>query len=77
MKRQCLRKGWVYMAERFVVRDTKSGEYMAEKFMRGFYFTSDISQAIKCKSKEEAQGKIQKQTMKSAALLTVDSVNFS
>ncbi len=65
------------MAERFVVRDTKSGEYLAEKFMRGFYFTNDISQAIKCKTKDEASGKIQKQTVKSAALLTVDSVNFS
>lgn len=65
------------MAERFVVRDTKSGEYLAEKFMRGFYFTSDISQAIRCKSKDEAEGKLNKQTVKSTALLTIDSVNFS
>lgn len=65
------------MAERFVVRDTKSGEYLAEKFMRGFYFTSDISQAIRCKSKDEAQGKLNKQTLKSVALLTIDCVNFS
>ena len=65
------------MAERFVVRDTKSGEYLAEKFMRGFFFTSDISQAIRCKSKEEAQGKIDKQSTKPASTLTIDSVNFS
>ncbi len=65
------------MAERFVVKDTKSGEYLAEKFMRGFYFTNDISQAIRCKSKDEAQGKVEKQTVKSASTLTIDSVNFS
>lgn len=65
------------MAEKFVIRDTKSGEYMAEKFMRGFYFTSDISQAIKAKTREEAQGKIDKQTVKAASILTIDSVNFS
>ena len=40
------------MAERFVIRDLKSGEYLAEKFMRGTYFTNDISQAVKCKTKE-------------------------
>ncbi|MGN0324688.1 MAG: hypothetical protein ACI4DW_00150 [Lachnospiraceae bacterium] len=65
------------MAERFVIRDTKSGEYLAEKFMRGFYFTNDISQAIRCKTKDEAKGKVEKQTVKSAALLSIDSVNFS
>ncbi len=65
------------MAERFVVRDTKSGEYLAEKFMRGFFFTNDISQAIRCKTKDEAQGKADKQTVKPASSLTVDSVNFS
>lgn len=65
------------MAEKYVVRDTKSGEYLAEKFMRGFYFTSDISQAIKCKSQDEAKGKIDKQTVKAAGILTIDSVNFS
>lgn len=65
------------MAERFVVRDTKSGEYLAEKFMRGAFFTSDISQAVKCKTKDEAQAKIGKQTVKPAASLTIDSVNFS
>lgn len=65
------------MAERFVVRDTKSGEYLAEKFMRGPYFTSDISQAVKCKSQDEAQQKISKQTIKAASTLTIDKVNFS
>ena len=65
------------MAERFVIRDTKSGEYLAEKFMRGFYLTNDISQAIRCKTKDEAKGKAEKQTVKSAALLSIDSVNFS
>lgn len=65
------------MAERFVVRDTKTGEYMAEKFMRGAYFTSDISQAVRCKTKDEAQGKIDKQTVKDKALLSIDAVNFS
>lgn len=65
------------MAERFVVRDTKSGEYLAEKFMRGAYFTADISQAIKCKTKDEAEQKKNKQTVKSPSSLTIDSVNFS
>ena len=65
------------MAERFVVRDTKSGEYLAEKFMRGFYYTNDISQAIRCKTQEEAKQKIEKQTTKPASTLTIDSVNFS
>lgn len=65
------------MAERFVIRDTSSGYYLAEKFMRGYFFTSDISQAIKCKTEDEAKGKIDKQTVKSKSGLAVDSVNFS
>ena len=65
------------MAERYVVRHTKSGEYLAEKFMRGAYFTNDISQAIKCKSRDEAQGKMEKQTVKPSSQLTIDAVNFS
>lgn len=65
------------MAERFVVRDTKSGEYLAEKFMRGAYFTSDISQAVRCKTKEEAEGKMDKQTLKDKSSLAIDTVNFS
>lgn len=65
------------MAERFVVRDTRSGEYLAEKFMRGFYFTNDISQATKCKTSDEAKAKLEKQSIKPASNLTVDSVNFS
>ncbi len=65
------------MAVRFVARDTKSGEYLAEKFMRGFYFTEDISQAIKGKTKEEIQTKIDKQTIRASTLIKVDSVNFS
>lgn len=65
------------MAEKYVVRDTKSGEYLAEKFMRGFYFTSDISQAIKCKSMDEAKQKSAKQTVKDAGSLTIDAVNFT
>lgn len=65
------------MAERFVVRDTKSGDYLAEKFMRGPYFTSDISQAVKCKTKDEAQKKADAQTLRPIAALTVDTVNFA
>lgn len=65
------------MAERFVVRDSGSGEYLAEKFMRGFFFTSDISQAIKCKSQDEAKAKAEKQTLKASSALTIDTVNFS
>lgn len=65
------------MAERFVVRDTKSGEYLAEKFMRGAYFTSDISQAVRCKTKDEAQMKLDKQAVRPSAQLSIDSVNFS
>ena len=65
------------MAERFVVRDTKSGEYLAEKFMRGAFFTSDISQAVKCKTRDEAQKKADAQTLRPIASLAVDSVNFA
>lgn len=65
------------MAERFVVRDTKSGEYLAEKFMRGAFFTGDISQAVRCKTKDEAQQKIDKQSVKPPSGLVIDSVNFS
>ena len=65
------------MAERFVIRDLKSGEYLAEKFMRGIYFTNDISQAVKCKTKEDAQKKADAQTLRPIAALTVDSVNFA
>ena len=65
------------MAERFVARDTKSGEYLAEKFMKGFYFTTDISQAIKGKTKEEVEAKIEKQSQRPASVFVVDSVNFS
>ena len=65
------------MAEKFVVRDANAGEYLAEKFMRGVYFTSDISQAVRFKSQDEAKAKIEKQTVKSASSLVIDSVNFS
>ena len=65
------------MAERFVIRDSNSGEYLAEKFMRGFFFTSDISQAIKCKSEDEAKTKAEKQSIKASSTLTIDTVNFS
>jgi len=65
------------MAERFVIRDTSSGYYLAEKFMRGYFFTSDINQAIKCKTKDEATVKIDKQNVKEKSGLTVDSVNFT
>ncbi|MCQ2541698.1 MAG: hypothetical protein MJ112_05320 [Lachnospiraceae bacterium] len=65
------------MAERFVIRDTSSGEFLAEKFMRGFYFTNDIQQAIKCKSQDEAKGKVEKQTVKEKSGLMIDTVNFS
>lgn len=65
------------MAERFVVRDTKSGEYLAEKFMRGAFFTNDISQALRCKTREEADKKMANQTVRPPSGLVVDSVNFS
>ena len=50
---------------------------LAEKFMRGVYFTNDISQAVKCKTKEDAQKKADAQTLRPIAALTVDSVNFA
>lgn len=45
--------------------------------MRGYFFTSDINQAIKCKTKDEATVKIDKQNVKEKSGLTVDSVNFT
>lgn len=65
------------MAVKYVVRDTRSGEYLAEKFMRGFYFTNDISQASKFKSEDEAKQKAEKQTVRPAGGLVFDSVNFN
>lgn len=65
------------MAEKFVVRDTGSGEYMAEKIFRGIYFTNDISQAVRFKTKDEAEVKIDKQTVKDKSGLVIDSVKFS
>lgn len=65
------------MAQRYVVRDTSSGGYLAERFMRGFYFTNDISQALRFKSEKEAEAKMNKQEIKSVRLLVIDPVNFN
>ena len=50
------------MTERFVVIDIVTGEYLAERFLRGFYLTSDISKAIQAKTEADAQEKIKKQS---------------
>lgn len=65
------------MAERYVVRDKVSGEYLAEKFIRGVFFTSDISKAVRFKSSNEAQVKLYKQDLISPTSLVVDQVFFS
>lgn len=65
------------MATKYVVRDTRSGEYLAEKFMRGVFFTNDISQASKFKSEAEAKTKAEKQTVRPAGGLVFDAVNFN
>ncbi len=65
------------MATKYVVRDTRSGEYLAEKFMRGVYFTNDISQAVKFKSEADAKAKAEKQTVRPAGGMVYDAVNFN
>ena len=65
------------MTERFVVIDIVTGEYLAERFLRGFYLTSDISQAIQAKTEADAQEKIKKQSVKSADAFKVESIQVS
>ncbi len=65
------------MGEMFVVRDIETGEYLAKKLMRGYFFTSDISHAIRRKTYEEAEEEIDKQMLKISTTLTIDTVNFS
>ena len=54
-----------------------SGEYLAEKFLRGYYLTSDISQAIQAKSEDDARAKIDKQTVKSSDAFKVEPISVS
>ena len=65
------------MTERFVVIDIVTGEYLAERFLRGFYLTSDISKAIQAKTEADAQEKIKKQSVKSADAFKVESIQVS
>lgn len=65
------------MKEKFIIIDMVSGEYLAEKFLRGFYLTSDISQAIQAKSEEDARAKIDKQTVKSSDAFKVEIISVS
>ena len=49
------------MAEQYyIAHNTRTDEYLAEKFLRGFYMTVDVTSAVKCKSELELQKKIDK-----------------
>ena len=65
------------MKEKYIIVDMVSGEYLAEKFLRGFYLTSDISQAIQAKSEADARAKIDKQTVKSSDAFKVETITVS
>ena len=65
------------MTERFVIIDMVSGEYLAERFLRGYFLTSDISQAIQAKTENDAREKISKQTIKSGDAFKIESIMIS
>ncbi|MCR5209405.1 MAG: hypothetical protein K6C99_04250 [Lachnospiraceae bacterium] len=65
------------MTERFVIIDMVSGEYLAERFLRGYFLTSDISQAIQAKTEDDAREKINKQTIKSGDAFKIESIMIS
>ena len=47
------------MAEKcYIAHNTRTDEYLAEKFLRGFYMTVDVTSALKCKSELDLQKKI-------------------
>lgn len=65
------------MGVRYVIRDLYTGEYLANKFMRGYYLTSDMTKVIKCKTLEDANAQLDKQDLRNKITFTVDAVKFS
>lgn len=65
------------MAVRYVLKDSYTSEYLANKIFRGYYLTPDISQALRFRSSVDAEERKNMQTIRSAKAFTVEAVNFS
>lgn len=63
------------MAEQYyIAHNTRTDEYLAEKFLRGFYMTVDVTNALKCKSELELQKKIEKANVDYKSQLVIETI---
>lgn len=61
-------------AKCYIAHNTRTDEYLAEKFLRGFYMTVDVTSAIKCKSELELQKKIEKANVDYKSQLVIEEI---
>lgn len=58
----------------YIARNAQTDEYLAEKFLRGFYMTPDVTSAVKCKSEFEMKKKIEKAVVDYKSQLVIEEV---
>lgn len=58
----------------YIAHNTLTDEYLAEKFLRGFYMTPDVTNALKCKSELELQKKIEKAAVDYKSRLEIETI---
>ncbi|MCR4937065.1 MAG: hypothetical protein K5987_02780 [Lachnospiraceae bacterium] len=63
--------------EKYVIIDMVTGEYLAKRFMRGFYLTPMINDAIQTKTEDEARAHLSKQNVKSGDAFKIDTISVS
>ena len=63
------------MAEKcYIAHNTRTDEYLAEKLLRGFYMTVDVTSALKCKSELDLQKKIEKANVDYKSQLVIEEI---
>ena len=63
------------MAEQYyIAHNTRTDEYLAEKFLRGFYMTVDVTSAVKCESEAELLKKIEKANVDYKSQLSIEEI---
>ncbi len=63
--------------EKYVIIDMVTGEYLAKRFMRGFYLTPMINDAIQTRTEDEARAHLAKQNVKSGDAFKIDTISVS
>ena len=64
------------MATKFVIVERVYNEYLAKKTFRGYYLTSNLVEAIKCDTREEADKHLAKQNAVSISLAKINEIDF-